>query len=190
MDKIWLKSVSHLTYIDPEKFLLNLSSIEFNLSASNTPQKIKNLHTNPLKEFNELRIGSLFCYGISQMSGNKVLLAKQEARDYDCIALWQDLDTAVYTPIQIKEVVPDGINSDSTLQKTINSLKKYTDSTNLTVIIYLNKEGKFDHQKLIVPALKIKSLWVLGSTSYERSEWCLWGDFLSDLVEFRFEYPS
>lgn len=90
---------------------------------------------------------------------------------------------------QMKEVVPEPLNANSSLEKVIQSLTMYVDSQDLTVAIHLNRQVHFDPKTLVVPRLRIAALWIFGSITPDQSEWGLWGNFLEEPMGTRFAYP-
>lgn len=66
MNRIWLRAAEKLEFRDPGHILVKLRKIEHVLATSETPDKVKNLRTNKLKELREIREAALFCYGMSQ----------------------------------------------------------------------------------------------------------------------------
>ena len=56
--------------------------------------------------------------------GLKVRYAEVEQSDYDCIAYFEKDDQPNFTPIQVKELVPDFVNPKASLQKIIDGLAK------------------------------------------------------------------
>lgn len=189
MDRAWLRAAQKLEFRDPARFLVNLRRIEAEISASDTPKKIKNLRTNELKEWRELREGAIFCYGMGQRIGQTVYIGKGESQDYDFVASWIVGRERHLAPVQLKEVVPADLNSKASLQATVGALTKYVDSGDLTVAIHFNRQSHFDPKEIIVPPLNIAALWVFGAVTGDQATWGLWGNFLEEPLGFRFEYP-
>ena len=184
------RAFQHLEFRDPRPFLVRLRGVEPQVANSDLPPKVKALRTNALKWSKELREGALFCYGMAQRIGQTVYLAPSEEQDYDFVASWIAGDTQHLAPVQLKEVVPQDLNSTASVQERVNALAKYVDSEDLTVVIYLNQRGHFHPAQLVVPPLKIAALWVFGAISPDKEQWGLWGNFLETPEGTRFEYPT
>jgi hypothetical protein len=190
MDRAWLRSTRKLDFRDPAPFLVNLRQLELEMADSNTPERIKNLRTNSLKEWRELREAALFCYGMSQRIGQTVYVGRGESQDYDFVASWVANDEQHLAPVQLKEVVPIGLNPKASLQATIDALTKYVDSEDLTVAIHLNQQTRFEPSELSIPPLRIAALWVFASIAPDQSLWGLWGNFLETPEGSHYEYPA
>ena len=190
MDRAWLRAAQRLEFKDPARFLTNIRGVERELAASNAPKKIKNLRTNQLKEWREIRDAALFCHGMGQRIGKTIYFAKGESQDYDFVASWVVGKEQHLAPVQLKEVVPPELNPSATLQRTIAALTKYVDSEELTVAIRLNQRTRFEASRLSIPPLNIAALWVFGSVSPNQSAWGLWGNFLERPEYSHFAYPA
>lgn len=189
MDRAWLRAAQKLEFRDPVPLLVNLRKVEIELAARNVPEKIRNLRTNELKEWRELRDAALFCHGMGQRIGQTVYVGRGESQDYDFVASWVVGDKQHLAPVQLKEVVPAGLNSKASLQATFDALAKYVDSEELTVAIRLNRQERFEPSVLSVPTLRIAALWVFASTTQDQSYWGLWGNFMETSEGSFYEYP-
>jgi hypothetical protein len=185
-----LRALQKGEFRDPKPFLINLKNLEPQIAASGLDSRVKQLRTNKLKEWRETREAALFCYGMGQRIGQTVYLARGESQDFDFIASWVVGDEQHLAPVQLKEVVPKGLNPNASLQQMINSLTKYADSSDLTVAIHLNRIGRFDLCSVNVPPLGIAALWIFASITPDGSEWGLWGNFLEEPEGTRFVYPA
>lgn len=180
-----------LSYLDPGPVLIELRRIERSIPRQPDLSKaVRNLRTNQLKSFRELREACLFCYGWNQIDGQHIFVAHHEARDHDAVAMWVVDNTQHFAPIQIKEVVPHELNSAASLQEVVDGLQKYPDSADLTVAIHLNQATPFSPMELAIPPLKIAALWVFGAISPDQSKWMLWGNFLEKVRWGEFLYPT
>lgn len=174
-----LRHFGKLKYVDPHGFLVELRKAEPNISLSDTPERIRTLRTNTLKDARERRDAALFCVGMSDVLETKVKFSPVEDQDYDFVATWLEDETQNFCPVQLKEVVPAHLNPNSSIEKVIGKLLKYNDSQDLQVAIKLNRIGKFDPAEIDLPAgLGIGGLWVFGACSEDQSTWALWGDFM------------
>ena len=127
---------------------------------------------------------------MGQRIGRPVYLARGESQDYDFVASWVVGDKQHLAPVQLKEVVPQELNPNASLEATIAALSKYVDSEELTVAIHLNRQIRFEPSTVSVPSLNIAALWVFASLTPEQSQWGLWGNFLEQPAGTRFEYPA
>lgn len=190
MDRSWLRAAKKLEFRDPKPFLVNLRNLEHAVAASDTPGRIKNLRTNGLKAWREARDAALFCYGMSHRIGQTVFFAPAESQDYDFVASWVVGSEQHLAPVQLKEVVPKHLNATASLEQVLASLTKYVDSSELTVAVKLNQQGRFHPGELLQPQANIAALWVFGATTRDQSEWALWGNFLAQPEGTAFPYPA
>lgn len=196
-DALRLRQFAKLEYGDPRGFLIQLRKFEIELSASDTPQSLRNLRTNGLKGEREMRDAALFCVGISECIGSDVRFAPFENQDFDFIATWPSSDIEPvqnFCPIQLKEVAPPHLNPNSSIQEVLDGLTKYTDSIDLVLAIKLNRPEHFDPSQVEVPSgLQFGGVWIFGSISEDQSEWAIFGDFANDAAEpigHRYLYPA
>ena len=121
----------------------------------------------------------------------KVFFSPTESSDYDFVARWkiEKEDVWNYTPVQLKELVPDHLNPVADVNNLISGLKKYQTSRNLIVAIRLNRRIHLDFSTLTIPKLNIAGLFLFGAVSQDQNEWGLYGDFLSDPQTINFKYP-
>ena len=190
MSLVRIREFEKLKYLDPEVVLSQLRGIELQLATSDLSPQVRNLRTNSFKRFREMREGALFCHAMSARIGSKVYFSPTEAQDFDLVTSWASGDCRHYAPLQIKEVVPAQLNQEASIQATIAALTKYTDSTDLTVAIHLNRQCHFNPGNLEIPKLHIASLWIFGAVSLDQSIWGLWGDFLVGFSGTEFGYPA
>jgi hypothetical protein len=195
MNSVRLREFSGLKFGDPRGFLRELREVELLVTASPTPEKIKTLRTQQLKPEREMRDAAIFCVGMSERIGVDVRFAPVEDQDFDFIATWLESEgTRNYCPVQLKEVVPEHLNANATIQAVVDKLVHYVDSADMTVAIKLNRVGQFDLSELQIPAnLRIGGLWIFAALSADQSEFGLWGDFLNAIdapYGTRFSYPS
>ena len=194
MDRIRLRELQNGEFRNPADFLITLRKLELTLANSTLDSNIKHLRTNGLREWREAREAALFCVGFAQRIGQPVFMSREESQDYDFVATWANGDEQQFAPVQLKEVVPESRNANSSVEQIIQSLTKYVDSEDLTVAIHLNRQVHFDPATLVVPPLRIAALWIFASISPDQSEWGLWGNYLEQSEGSRegsrFAYPS
>jgi len=185
------RAFRRLMYYDPRHVLVELRKQELAIAnRKDLPDEVKHLRTQELKPLRELREASLFCYGWGQIDGQEIHVAHAESQDFDAIATWRSDDCEHFAPIQIKEVVPENLNRDTSLQAVVDKLSKYSDSEDLTAVIHLNRTTKFAPAELVVPRLKIAALWVFGALDADQSKWAVWGNFLETPRFGEFAYPK
>src|SRR5687768_10028634 len=119
MDRAWLRWAQKLDYRDPAPYLVKLRELEPHVATSDLPDRVKQLRTNELKPWRELREAALFCYGMGKRIGQPVYLAKGESQDYDFVASWVVADEQHFAPVQLKEVVPVKLNAQASLQAVV-----------------------------------------------------------------------
>lgn len=190
MDRIRLREIQRGEFRNPADFLVALRGLEQTFASSTLDSSVKHLRTNGLKEWREAREAALFCIGMTQRIGQTIYLSRGESQDYDFVASWVDGDGQHFAPVQLKEVVPESRNANSSVEQIVQSLTKYVDSEDLTVAIHLNRQVHFDPITLVVPPLRIAALWVFASITPDQSEWGLWGNFLEQPEGSRFAYPA
>lgn len=120
----------------------------------------------------------------------EVYLALVEDQDFDCVAQYIIEDTRYYTPIQIKEFVPEHLNPNGSLQAELEKLGKYVDSCDLVVAIYLNRQFHLEIEAIRIPEIKVAELWFFGAVAPDASQFMLWGNMLKDPASFTYGYPG
>lgn len=193
MDKLRLRQFASLKYGDPFSFLVELRKLEQWLPEA-IPQNVRRLRTNVLKPERETRDAALFCVGMSARLGLPILMAPVEDQDFDFVATWSTDDTQHFCPVQLKELPPDDLNGAVSWEDLLNKLSKYSNSSDLTVVVRWNRNGPFDPAAVVVPGeIKLGGLWVFGCISADSSTWALWGDFARperNQIGIAFDYPN
>jgi len=189
---IQVREFNQMEWVDPRQLLVNLRWLELNLPAD-MDENIRRLRTNPLKEWQEARYAALFAYGIS----NAVLhlptrFSKTEKVDFDAVMKWQKNSEDYYAPLQVKELPPDDINPDVSLDDILDKLGKYSGEDNLTIVVCLNRRTRIKFQPWDRESKpRVSELWYLGSTDAYQSKWFLYGSVLEkNPRRFDFEYPE
>ncbi len=191
MDAIRFREAAKRDYRDPVPFLRRLRCIEERLSAVTVDPAVRQLRTNRLKEWREARLGALFCVGMGERTGCKVLFSKGEFEDADFLAAWVADDVQHFAPVQIKELVPAERNASATLDALVQGLAKYRGTKDLTILVHINRRIHFDPTSLRLPSqLPVAALWVLACVSADHSEWASWGNLLEESEGTRFAYPA
>ncbi len=177
-------------YYDPKVILPRLQSIRLQVSASEIPEKIRNLRTNRLKSEREAWDAAVFCYLLSRVTGIEMFFSKVESSDYDSVFTWNDGTNQCFAPVQMKELVPEYNNSKSTLESIIYDLKKYTASDDLIVSIKLNRNTRIDFSSIKLPPLPMAEVYCFGATQPNEGRWVLIGDILGKCGRWEYELPS
>ena len=191
LDKIRIRKFQKLNWHRPGPVLKNLRYIETHALDPKMNKRERNLRTNTLKEWREARDAAIFAYGIeNQLLKAPIFVAKSEESDYDFVLRWVINETESFAPVQLKELPPDELNSEITLDDLYHKLEKYSGTDDLVVVIKINRRGRFNwmpwQRKNKLP---IKELWFFGCTTEDQSKWFFVGDILDEPRFFEFEYP-
>ncbi len=181
-----------MEWVDPGQVLINLRWLELNLPAG-LDDKVRRFRTNKLKELREARTAALFAYGMGKaVLQTPTAVAKVEAADFDFIMRWQADDKEFFYPVQLKELPPEDLNADATLEDLYDKLEKYSGADNLSVLIHLNRAVRFDYHPWDRPTCpNILELWYLACTSEDQSKWLVYGSALKpDSRPYDFDYPT
>lgn len=180
-----------LFYQESRKVLIQLRDIQECVSRSNLPQNVKNLRTKEQRKYLEWRQAALFCYGIgSVVLKTPVFHSISEASDYDCVALWNSGEEQIFTPIQLKELVPEALNSKTNLSKELEKLKKYVSSEDLVIALHVNRISCMDFFEIQIPDLKVAEVWLYGGLTPDQNLWFLYGNLLKEPQYYEFVYPK
>ena len=189
---IQFREFKQMEWFDPQKVLVNLRLLELNLPEDMDEQH-RRLRTNPQKELREGRYAALFAYALN----NQVLklptrFSKTEQKDFDAVINWLSGNENYYYPIQIKELPPDDINPDVSLDDIFDRLEKYSGQDDLSVVICLNRKTRIQFQPWDRKSKpRIRELWYLGCTDAHQTKWFLYGSVLEkNPMRYDFEYPE
>jgi hypothetical protein len=188
-----LRTFGKLPYVDPKYVLEELRRIEMDISGLEIPERVRTLRTNILKPEREVRDAAIFSYGISCVQGHDVLFAPIEDQDFDFVTTWVSGDTRHFAPVQLKELVPEELNRQASIDDLLSRLSKYSGSTDVTFAIKMTRAGRFEPAEVRVPGnLSIGGLWMYAAISPDQDEWALWGDFTKPgpTLGMKFEYPK
>lgn len=183
------RSWSKLKYYDPKEILVRLRDVEENYPLEEIPYKVASLRTKALKSRGESRQCALFTYGMSQALGVTLGYAESEEADYDFVIYC--VEDEAYIPVQMKELVPEKINAETDLQNEIDKLKKYVDSQDLCIALYINRPLRsLDVTQLDTEGLNIAELWLFGAASKDQSTWQVLGNILGRPNVYTYNYPK
>jgi hypothetical protein len=168
-----------------------MHEIESIVSKSTLSYRERSLRTHKLREWKDRRIAALFAYGMSQrMPGYWFDFAGVERSDYDAVIRYYNEEVCIFTPIQIKELVPEDINEDSTVEAIVEGLTKYSNSPDLVVVIHLNRQMRIRPHPISSKKINIGGLYFLGGVAPTKRQWLLMGDLLHSAEISQFEYPT
>ncbi|MDL1969482.1 MAG: hypothetical protein LWW94_00640 [Candidatus Desulfofervidaceae bacterium] len=186
-----IKEWSKLKFCDPAKALPKIRKWQEFIAASNLDDKIKNLRTRKLRKHLEKRIASLFCYGMGIYLNKTIFFAPapNDNSDYDAVAKRIEGSEIHYTPIQIKEVVPERLNPKTDINQEIAKLCRYPVSNDTVVVMHINRAGLLNLSSIKLPELNIAELWLLGASSPDQNKWFIAGNLLDKPAIFEFNYP-
>jgi hypothetical protein len=189
MDRAWLNYIAKRPRINPGDFLKLRPLIP----------EVKRRRAIPSKRERELAEACLFCHGLSCRMERQVLVIDDRGDvddhdDYDFVALFEDDSNERFCPIQLKEVVPKRLNPDPHLsvQSVIDGLAKYAPRGDLSVAIRVNRTIDLDLDKITMPPLRIKALWIYGAASLDGSRWVIYGNPIEPEpnLSWFFDYPG
>jgi len=189
------KQAHGLNYIGPRKALL-VSTIHHVMSQHpNYPKQVQNWRTNKLQPELHRRQAALFCFG------RKCL----EITDKWALAAWPDQNSPIdyvlrqiksdgkerYEFVQLKEVVPEEVNSEQSLQDLLDELpKKYSSTDELTIAIHIHRELSTKVSDLRKPNLPNGRLWLFGFGGEPPHNAFLFGDWFKSPSLVNFTYPT
>jgi hypothetical protein len=192
IDNIRLRELRSLQWYEPKQILINLRYVETHLLTENMDERVRRLRTNELKELREGREAAIFAYGLeTEVIKNQVLVANTERSDYDFVMRWIKDENEYFYPVQLKELPPDDLNAQVSLEGIYNKLEKYSGTDDLAVAIHVNRRmrlkwGPWERQK----KPRIRELWLFGTNSPDPSKWFICGDILKKPRFYEFRYPE
>jgi len=163
-------------YFDPYLVLPKLQALRVRVGESDLPDKTKALRTRNLQEEREYWDAVVLCYLLSEASGLKIFMCREQDSDFDTIFTWKTGDAQAFAPVQMKELVSEELNPKASLESIFDGLKKYSRSDDLVVGIKLNRNTRIDFDSLAVPDLPVAEVWLFGATSPYEGSWTLFGE--------------
>src|SRR5262249_28037092 len=190
-DSLRVREFSRFDYKSPRAWLQNLREIERIVACSPLPYEVRSLRTHRLRYWNETRQAALFAYGMSQrMPDFEFDFACAEAADYDAVVRWRRDDEQFFTPIQLKENVPEDLNAKSALEAVLEGLNRYSSSIDLVVVVYLNRRFRLRMLPIYCPPLKVAGVYLIGGIAPNKQRWLLVGDLLEQYAGISiFDHP-
>jgi len=190
MDAILKRQWRSLDYRDPRPTLKRLRVKRRGFPAQGRGDPLHHLRSGRDRLARERHQAALLAHGIAQaVLKRKVRFALSEDADYDCVFRWHEGPSPTFMPVQLKEVVPDTLNPDASLDEIVQKLTRYAASSSLVVGIHLNRLGIDQLDQLDVPDLNLRELWVFGATGRAPNEWAIYGNVLDRPKLYVFEYP-
>lgn len=188
MSELRVRSWERREYFDPARVLRDLRLLEHDVSRWDVTDRVRRLRTGRLKELREARDAALFAYGMSTALGCAIRLSPGETEDADFITVLVDGDTLVYTPVQLKELVPEDLNPTADLEQLVSSLagRPHSDAV---LAVRLNRRQRVEFSTLPQEHLPFAEVWYFGSMSPDANRWFLYGDVLSNATLYEFDYP-
>lgn len=196
-DPMLIQQARGLNYIGPRKACIaSLIAEVFAQMGPMGPGAVarRMWRTRPQRRFLTLRQAAIFCYGRKCTQPD----------DRWAFAQWPDEDSPIdvvcrrTTPagaehfefVQLKEVVPEELNPDATLQDVLDGVAaRYRRADGITVAVNLNQSVTTDLTALRIPALPGATLWLYGLAG-EPNLCFLVGDLLSPpAVHYGFPFP-
>lgn len=180
-----------LKYINPTKLLLGIDEI-FDASDLKKYERASDiLLDRRIRDIAEDRRCAIFCHGAGQALSTEILFSSYEHADYDYVGAFKHKGGIRTFPIQLKQLVPDRLNSATSLQREISKLGKYADASDLVVAVHINRKMHMKPQELDVSELKIKELWLFGRLHDQANSWLLFGNLMSTNPHaYKFQLPG
>ena len=192
-----LNHLNSLMYHDPAVILRRIRLLERELvELQNTgveiDPKVLSMRTNALRPYREWRDAAVFAFGMGIAKGVPIWYATEESSDYDFVTMWQQETTRHFCPVQLKELVPEALNPNLSLQRLLDGLGKYAPSPDTVVAVKINRLSGFALES--APAVPFSQLWFFWACAPESARWCLRGPFGDghppDPGVLTFDYPS
>lgn len=184
-----LREWGQRNFHDPEQVLKDLRSLETSIADIEIPDGVRRLRTGRLKGEREARDAALFAYGLATAVGTKVYVSPGESVDADFITFLVNDGTAVYTPVQLKELVPADLNPNADLRSLIEGLARRPPSDTV-LAIRLNRRERVTFPEVTKATVPFAEMWYFWSSTEDASRWALYGDVLTIPVLYEFAYPT
>jgi hypothetical protein len=191
-DPIKLRKWDALSFRDAKTDLINLGKLQTRLAQSHgISPEVANLRERDLRQYLQWRQAALFCYLVQAATGKASLAyTVVEDEDYDALACWIDGDTKHYAPIQLKELVPESLNSAASLEAELGKLAKYATSQETVVAVHVNRAGRLEFSSLKPPKARVREIWLFGALSPDQRSWFLYGDLMAQPQFHEATYPT
>jgi len=177
-------------YKDPFAWLQGMFEIERVAALSELRYKVRSLRTHKLRCWHERRQAALFTLCIAKRFPEyrfDFAHPNIENSPYDAIVRWQYTGAVGFTPLQLKELVPEECKTDASLAEILSDLAKYSGDRQLVVAIYLNRRLRFVPKRIRLS--NIGGLFFFGSASPDLMHWILIGDLLRSTDVSIYSFP-
>ena len=171
-----------LNYVDPDIYVAEQQKLRSQVALTNAPDKIRNLRTRKLAPLREAWDAGIFCYLLRRMTGQEIYFAAVEDQDYDAVFTWNAEGVQNFAPVQMKEVVPEELNSKQQVKDVVSSLRKYVTSDDLVVGIKVNRNVRIEAKDLEIENLPVAEVWLFGATEPDEKRWSIFRK-LGDIIE-------
>jgi len=179
-----------LPYFNPTNVLREARRQGVRHQLGGRPTFPSDLHRSNRKPLLEDLDAAVFAHGIARMIPERdVCIAEFEVQDHDFVLRFGPPEEPGYCPLQLKVLVPEGVNPSQTSESLLSSLEKYADSADLVVAVKIDRPG-VDPRALSVPSLRLAELWFFGPRPGSSVGWYLYGDCLGTPRWFEFELPD
>lgn len=168
-----------LKYMNPTELLLGMDKIFDDCGIKKYSHSSDVLRDRRVKHIADDRRCAIFCHGAGQALGTKILFAAFESADYDYVGAYEHEGVIHHFPIQLKEFVPDRINSSTSLQCEISKLRKYADAQDLVVVMHINRTAFIRPEELDTSGLEVKEIWLFGQMESDAGAWLLFGNLMA-----------
>lgn len=190
-DPIKLRKWDALPLRDAKADLINLGKLQARMAESHgISPTVANLRERDLRQYLQWRQAALFCYLVQASTGKEMAYTVVEDEDYDALACWIDGDTKHYAPIQLKEIVPQALNSTASLESELDKLAKYATSQETVVAVHVNRAGRLEFSSLKPLKAQVREIWLFGALSPDQRSWFLYGDLMNHPQFYEATYPT
>jgi hypothetical protein len=188
-DRIRINRWSKFRYHDPRTVLIALRELEIEVARSDLDERVKSLRTNKLKKHREFREAAVFCHALGFIQNKTIHFARCEEEGYDFIMLQPDGDRLLFSPLQIKELVPSALNVQSSLDEILAGLGRYASASDTVVAIHINRRMRMDLKTITLPDIPVGQIWLFGGADDVPMEFALYGDLCREPQLYQFALP-
>lgn len=178
-NKIRVRHLSKLDYVDPEGFLKSLAEYVDQRRdwLEGLPKSILSFRHDKLKDPREWVDAAIFSVGVSRVLKTPVWFSPTEDDDYDSVLSWDSNGRKQFCPVQLKELVPAELNEQASLKQVLENLRNKYEGT--LVAVKINRRGPFQPSTVEIPEnLSCLNLWMYGPVEGVKSEFFISGNFL------------
>lgn len=178
-----------LPFFNPTKVLREACRQGFHHKLRGRPTLPPDVVRSERKRLIEDLDAAVFAHGIREMLPDRdVCIAEFEAQDHDFVLRFGPAEKPGYCPLQLKVLVPTGVNPTLTIESLLSGLAKYASASDLVVAIKVDRPD-IDPRALTMPVLGVAELWFFGPCPRSADGWYLYGDCLGTPDWFEFHLP-